>query len=340
MIRHHRLIRRGITSLFVGALLVMATGAQPRRQESSSDSGEEIVADLATGRVEVLVAKGAILIAILGTPSEPGSLAPQITQMSEGRATILLGAVEWEALGPGRKLVQLEREVPSLRAAGTVSRGPHLAQGDTGGVAEDIEQTGLGIFARMQPVVAKIHGPLNLKPEEPLIEAVLAGYVQGYGADVWLLSYRISQEMLREDYWQTQLLRPQYEQLWPPAKGQPRTLLEIQYPSGGAPRLLDTLRRGAAPLDGILNSPGAVREAATAVLQDDTTKLAPADAAAFLHASLAAMASPGSGQAMAAIGETSGFQWLDRPPLPKPAATQAAEPLKQQPPGAPTLRNP
>jgi hypothetical protein len=332
-----QLIRRGFTGLFAGALLIL-TAARPQQQGSNDERGGEIVANLASGRVDIFVAKGAIVIGVLGAHSEPGSLAPQIVEMTGRRAAILMGALEWQEVAKGGELANLEHEVPALRASETHALGPTLAPGYTGEVAEDISQTGLGIYARMRPVVAKIHGDLRLGQDEPLIEAVLVGYVAGYGPDVWLLRYRISQELLREDYWQTQLLRPQYEQLWPPEKDQPKTLVEVKFPDSDSARLLDILRRGEGAIEPLRHAPGAAGDSVAAVLQGDTTKALPQGAVDFLRASFGAIAKPGEGRALAMIDEQSGFQWIERPPAPKEAP---GNPAKQaRPEGAPTLLKP
>jgi hypothetical protein len=333
-----QLIRHGITGFLAGTLLILTAAANRQQQESNGERSEEIVANLATGRVEIFVAKGAIVIGALGKATEPGSLAPQIAEMTGRRAAVLMGALEWRAVAQDGILVNLWREVPALRASETRAVGPTLAQGYTSGVAEDIQQTGLGIFARMRPVVAKIHGELKLGPDEPMVEAVLVGYVTGYGPDVWLLRYHISQELLREDYWSTQLLRPQYEQLWPPEKGEPKTLVEVEFPDSGSVRLLDILRRGEGAIEPVRHAPGHAGEAMGAVLQGDTTKTLPQGAVDFLRASFGALAKPGDGRAIAMIDEQTGFQWIERPPTPKEAAENPAK--QPRPEGAPTLLKP
>jgi hypothetical protein len=337
MSERSHLIQNGITGFLAGTLLIFAATARPQQQESNDERGEEIVATMASGRVEIFVASGAIVIGVLGAPTEPGSLAPQIVEVAGRRAAVMLGALEWQAVAQDGMLVSLGREVPVLHASETRAVGPTLAQGYTSEVAEDIQQTGLGIYTRMRPVVAKIHGELKLGSDEPLIEAVLVGYVAAYGPDVWLLRYRISQELLREDYWQTQLLRPQYEQLWPPEKGQPKTLVEVEFPDSDSARLLDMLRRGEDAIEPIRHAPGPAGHAVAAVLHGDTTKTLPQGAVDFLRASFQALAKPGDGRAIAMIDEQSGFRWIERPPAPKEAAEN---PAKQKPEGVPTLLKP
>ncbi len=60
---------------------------------------------------------------------------------------------------------------------------------------------------------------------------LLADYVENYGPEIWSLKYRIQQDNLGNDYWETHILRPAYYQLYPPEKGSARTFMEAQYPS-------------------------------------------------------------------------------------------------------------
>src|SRR5580658_9901052 len=67
------------------------------QQNVNEESSQEVVANLAAGRVEIVVAKDQIVIGTLQNPIEAGSVPPQIVEMAGRRAGILLGAVDWRS---------------------------------------------------------------------------------------------------------------------------------------------------------------------------------------------------------------------------------------------------
>src|SRR3989304_4802712 len=97
--------------------------------------------------------------------------------------------------------------------------------------AGDIEVLGLAMLEALRPMTSRLHNKIDLGEDEALLELVLVGYVTDYGPEVWSVRYHIVQEPVRGDYWRTRVLRPRYTQLYPPEKGQPRTLMEVRNPA-------------------------------------------------------------------------------------------------------------
>lgn len=297
---------------------------------------EEIVGNLAAGRVVVIVAKGGIAIATLESRIEPNTRPPVIVPLGTRRAGVLLGAVDWVDLDSDIHFARLDKDLPKLHSR-VASPGPRLQQEVTGGVATDIEDVGLGLFERLRDVAKKIHAKLDLAPEEPFVELVLVDYVEGYGPEVWVLSYPLEQLPLRGDYWETRVLRPRYTQLWPPEKGQPRNLLEVRYPQGDAvPPLLDSLRQNDPRLQRVRTADAGSGALAKLLETGDTRNAQVADTLPFLRATLDAIAAPGAGEVVSVINEKTGFDWILAP------VEEAKKPGEEKtpPPGAPTLRKP
>ena len=296
---------------------------------------EEVVVNFAAGRVVIAVVKDAILIATIENQIEPQTHPPIPVQMSGRRAGILLGAVDWFSPSSQLQLARLDTELPHLHGHFAVS-GPHISQVQTTAEASDIESVGQNLFERMNVVAGNLHGKLDWPPGEPVAQLILADYVQGYGPEVWQLSFKLTQEMQRLDYYDTHISHPTYLQSWPPEKGQPHTLMEFQYPPENAtPTLLDLLRRKDPRFEKICASDSKMREVADYFLAGQSGKIIAADATQFLRAALAVLAPPNARQTMASIGLDTGFDWILRPPPePKRAASQAEQ---ERPADAPSL---
>jgi hypothetical protein len=147
----------------------------------------------------------------------------------------------------------------------------------------------------------------------------------------------MQQAMQRQDYFDTRVLMPRYLQIWPPEKGQPRTLSEFHYPpEAQAPALLDLLRQKDPAVEKICSSDPKMREVADRLLQGESSKILAVDATQFLRAALNVMASPSSRETMAMIGMGSGFEWILKPP----AETQKPAEEKERPDDAPSLLHP
>lgn len=299
---------------------------------------EEIVVNFAAGRVVIAVVKDAILIGTIEDKIEPQTHPPIPMAMNRTRAGILLGAVDWFSPSSQLQLARLDTELPHLHGH-FIAPGPHVNQVQTTGEASDIEGVGQNLYERMNAVVGNLHGKLDWPQDEPVAELILADYIQGYGPEVWQLSFNLKQEMQRPDYYDTQVSHPAYLQSWPPEKGQPRSLIEFHYPPETAtPTLLDLLRRKDPRLEKICASDAKMRQVADLFLAGQSGKILAADATQFLRAALAVLAPQDARQTMAIIGIETGFDWILRPP-PEPkranANQQAAE--QERPADAPSL---
>jgi hypothetical protein len=306
-------------------------GASARAQQTQSQS-EEIVANLAAGRVLIYVAREGIVIGVVDSSLEPGSRLPAIVPLGGRRVGVLLGAVDWFLPAAGRFQAQLDRALPRV-----ISRsGPHLKQEGS----NDIEQAGLALLEPLRLAAESLHSKIDLPPEESLLELLLVDYAEGYGPEVWNLRYRFRQEPLRGDFLETRVQRPGYTQLYPPEKGQPHTLVELQYPTEEKPTTLLDLIRGQDPR--LVKIKSADEQMARAVenLERGTSQKAHlSEATAFVRAALGATASNVTNLAVAVLAEDRGFQWVVAPPnAPLPPNTEEAG--KARPAGAPSLHKP
>jgi hypothetical protein len=318
--------------------------AQPLvAQETPEAPGEEVVVNLATGRVIIAVVKDAILIATVENPIEPQTHPPIPVQLSGRRAGIMLGAVDWFSPSSQLELARLDRELPRLRGHfANAAPGPHLDQAGTNSEATDIESVGQGVFERLNVVANNLHAKLDWPPDEPVAELIVADYIQGYGPEVWQLTFLVKQEIKRLDYYDTHASHPTYVQIWPPEKGQPHTLVEFQYPPDKTlPTLLDLLRQKDPRIEKICASDAKMRDVADGLLAGQSNRLLSVDATQFLRAALAVLSPPNARQTMAAIGVETGFEWILRPPAePKRPATAQQKDQEQHGEEAPSLLKP
>jgi hypothetical protein len=296
----------------------------------AQEGEQEIVANLAAGRVVICVAHDAIILSAIEQKTEPGSHPPLMIPLSERRIAILLGATEWVAPASAQPPVRLDRELPRLLAQVALPR-----QQTREFQASDIETIGVVFLERLRAVASQLHHKIDLGAEEPLVALVLVDYLQDYGPEVWELRYRVAQEALRGNFWRTRVLRPSYTQLYPPEKGKPRTLMEVRYPPDEkTPALLDLLKQDDPRLARIRSGDPKMARVADQLIQGESPKAQGADAAALLRAALGAVVEPDAQLVLAVLYEEQGFQWVLAPPeLP-----EKAEDEKPREPGAPTLR--
>jgi len=318
-------------------VLFCALAPSALAQETSAAAVEEIVANLAAGRVVIAVVKDAIIVATLENPIEVQTRPPTPVQLSSRRAGVILGPVEWFSPSSQQELAQINRELPHLRAR-EIAHTPHLGQTQEGAEATDIEAVGQGLLERLNEVVQDLHERISLPAGEPFVELIVADFQPGYGPEVWQLTYPLKQSPERGDFWDTHVLRPTYLQFWPPEKGHLHTLVEFHYPSGDAsPPLLDLLRQNDPRLQKIRTDPK-MAEVAQRFLDGQSGKITAGDATQLLRAVLEAIAPPKARETMCSIGFETGFEWiLQPPPEPKRPPSQKE---KERPADAPTLRHP
>lgn len=293
---------------------------------------QEVVVNLSAGRVIVCVAKGGIVVATVQKRIEAESRPPVLAQLSAKRVAIFLGAAEWVSPA-GEPPVRLEREMRGVM--GGLASGPRLSQEQ----ANDLEGLGMGLLEPLRKAAQRLVMKVDLQRDEPLLDVVLAGYLDEYGAEAWTLRYRAVQEPLRGEYWQTRVLRPIYTQLYPPEKGQPRTILETRYPPEDDARLLlDLLRANDPRLARLRNADEQSSEAAVKILEGESHKAPLEGVVALLRGALTATLAEDETLAFGVINERDGFTWIVPPPEPVQRAEESEK--KERPAGAPTLRRP
>ncbi len=321
---------------FGACLGVMPLWLRAQAQQPGTPT-EEIVANLAAGRVVIAVVKDAILVGTVENPIEEGTHPPIPVPIATDRLGVVLGAVDWLSPSSHQELARLDQELPHLRPQLVAPSTPHIGAVQGGDEATDIEAVGQGLLERLDQLASQLHGNLDLPESEPLVELIVVDYLPGYGQEVWQLSYGIQQQEQDNAYWTTRVLRPTYLQFWPPEKGQPRTLVEFAYPPDNAPpTLLELLRNHDPRIEKITASDPKMAEVATRFLQGESNIISAADATQFLRAALDAIAPPNEPETMARITEEDGFAWiLAPPPEPKSALVPQARPA-----GAPTLMGP
>ena len=180
---------------------------------SATAQEDEIVANLAGGRVIIHVANDGIVFAAIDHPLEAKSVPPRVAAVGSTHVGIFFGASEWQV--PAQPMpIRLDRSASEVR--------PSMSPNDTfrplGSGEADLELIGIGFLEKLRPLVSQLHHKIDLKPDEPLLEIVLIGYApQGYGPEVWLVDYRAEQESVSatSDFWQTRILRPRFTQLYP-----------------------------------------------------------------------------------------------------------------------------
>src|ERR1700738_974849 len=87
---------------------------------------DEIVANLAGGRVIVQVAQDAILFAAIDHPLEAKSVPPRVAPIGSGHIAILLGASEWQAPAEP-KPIRLDRDIQAVVPPGKLYQQPEGA---------------------------------------------------------------------------------------------------------------------------------------------------------------------------------------------------------------------
>jgi hypothetical protein len=329
-----RRFRRLAAVAAAGAVLCLAPFLRTTAQDDSQQTVEEVVVNQAAGRVVIAVVKGAILIGTTENLIEPGTRPPIPVELSSMRAGVILGADQWASPSLQKDLGLLHQELPEIRSAlGTDA--PRLSVGVANTEASDIEAIGKPLRDRLGELAAEIHGSLDWPSSDPVLQLVLADYVEGYGPEVWQISYSMDQEQQQGDYWVTNIGEPVYLQIWPPEKGQPHTLMEFDYPQKNAPpSLLDLLRQKDPRLAGLEQGDPKTADTASKFLSGDSMKIAAGDATQFLRAALGAVTPADVPQTMAIIHQETGFDWILKPPA-EPKRPQTGRPA-----GAPSLAHP
>lgn len=266
-----------------------------------------MVANLAAGRAAVLVAKNGIAVATAQSQIEPETLPPLIVPLTSLRVAVLLGPAEWVWPDSGRTPLRLDVE---LRRRASFIRP--MASQDSDTAATDIESAGLGFLEPLRHAAGLLHGPLHLQPNELFVEMLLVDYAPNYGPEVWSLRYRAEQELLRDDFYSTTVQRPEYVQLYPPDKGQPKTLIESSYPphDPAEPPILDLLKAGDSRLAAFRNADPGMGRAAELLLRGESDKIKIDDGLELLRAAFQTVTPRGAKEMILVITEQEGMKWV------------------------------
>jgi hypothetical protein len=291
---------------------------------------DEIVANLAGGRVIVHVARDVIIFAAINHSVEPDSVPPRVMGLDSTHIAVLLGASEWR-MPADPKPIRMDRNFQRVGA-----RDPRY-QRDPGEAEPDLETIGTAFLEKLRPLVAQLHHKLDFSPDEPLFQLVIIGYAPAdYGPEVWVVEYHMEQEQVAThgEYWQTRLLRPRFTQLYPPEKHAPRTVVESRYPPRMKGPTLAELIQGNDPRI----TPLAAREPRfEKVLENlrggQAQKAAAVDSTDFMRAVLPLIAG-NSPFVLGTMDEKRGLTWAVPPSEP----VEKAQEDKNRPPEAPTLR--
>jgi hypothetical protein len=291
---------------------------------------DEIVANLAGGRVIILVARDTIIFCAIDRPLEATGVPPRVAALGNEHIGIFFGASEWQVPAQPRP-IRLDRDIPEIRPPGkNVYRPPDSGE-------PDLQAIGVTFLEKLRPLVSQLHHKIDLPPDDAIFEIVLIGYPREYGPEVWLMEYRAEQESIggAVDYWQTHILRPRFTQLYPPEKHQAKTLVESYFPADQpVVPLMGLIQANDPRIAQIRNSDPKFGKVVELLERGQANKANPDDSADFLRAVLPVLA----GKAAfieGKMGETGGFEWIVPPEEP----TEKPNPQdKDRPPDAPTLR--
>ena len=326
--RHCSLSRwsRALLLMIIAVLSATPSLAQSQGRE------DEIIANLAGGRVIVDVAKDVIIFAAIDKPVERNSIPPRVMNVDPGHLGILFGASEWRSPADP-KPIRMDRDLPHIGA-----RPPNY-QPSAGEAEADLETIGVAFLEKLRPLVAQLHHKLDFAPDDPIFQMVIIGYgANNYGPEVWVVEYRMEQEMIasRGEYWQTRVLRPRFTQLYPPEKHAPRTIVESRYPPDSKGPTLAELIQGNDPrITSLVTGNPRFTKVIENIHGGTAQKAVAVDSADFMRAVLPVIAG-NTPFILGTMSEQHGFEWIVPPAEPLEKAVED----KDRPPDAPTLRRP
>jgi hypothetical protein len=306
----------------------------------AQDKDDEIVATLTGGRVIAHATQESVTFVALDEPVEAGSPPPRVMSLDSRHVAVLLGSEEWRIPADPNPI---RMDQGYTRTAGPDPR----YQGSYSGEAEpDLEQMAVAFLEKLTPLAARLHHKLDFPADQPLFELVIIGFgPAGYGPEVWTVEYRMTQTNIatRGDFWQTRVLRPRFEQIYPPEKHQPRKLVETCYPGACKGPTLQQLLEGNEPgLEKLAKSNVKVAKAVAAINNGPAQKAARPDADTFLRGAIP-LIYPDRRFVMGSFEEEHGFQWIVPPsePVERAKVTKDAKDAKDpknRPAEAPSLR--
>ena len=300
---------------------------------AAQDRDDEIVATLAGGRVIVHATRENLIFIAVNEPiEEAGSVPPRVVSLDSHHVGVLFGSSEWRIPAEPNP-IRLDKQLAHI-----ANQDPKYAGSYNGESEPDLETIGIAFLEKLTPLAARLHHKLDFPADQPLFELVVIGFgPRDYGPEVWTMEYRMTQEMIssRGDFWQTKVLRPRFEQIYPPDKKAPKKLVETCYPGACKGPTLQQLIEGNEPsLAKLSRSDAKWMKAADFVAQGQAQKAMTPDMAAFLRAAIP-LIYPNRQFVMGTFEEEHGFNWVVPPEEPVERAKQED---KNRPPEAPTLR--
>src|SRR5215467_12415143 len=209
-----KLGRRAHAARTVGLLaMALSLGCWLLRAQ---DRDDEIVATLAGGRVIVHATRENIVFIAINEPiEETGSVPPRVVSLDSRHIAVLFGSSEWRIPAEPNP-IRLDKQLTRI-----ANQDPKIAGNYNGEAEPDLETIGVAFLEKLTPLAARLHHKLDFPPDQPLFELVVIGFGPAdYGPEVWTMEFRMTQEMVstRGDFWQTKVLRPRFEQIYPPEK--------------------------------------------------------------------------------------------------------------------------
>lgn len=326
---------------FLTAFMCVHLWLQSPAALAQESRDQEVAVNLAEGRVVICAAKDAIILAAMSSKGEATSRPPAIEILSPDRMGVMLGAVEWEQPDSKESTIRLDQEFRRVIAAAFQSSTSN--QQKDADANNDIETIGIALLERIRQVAELLRHKVNLADDEPLIRVVLAGYVRDYGPEVWTIDYRIRQDLLGNDIWRTRVLRPVYNQVYPPEKGKPKTFMEVRYPpenrATGEAEFLDLLQKNDSRIGKFRTANELESKAVTLAVEGQSQKADSASLVNFMKSAIPAVTFPDTKLTMALVDYDAGFKWILQPPK-APAPPPGEKPKEQTPeePERPSLR--
>src|ERR1051325_1103690 len=144
----------------------------------AQDREDEIIANLAGGRVIVHVARDVIIFAAIDQPVEPNSIPPRVAGVDSSHIAVLLGASEWR-IPADPKPIRLDR---NFQRVGGRERRNESAPGEA---EPDLELIGTVFLEKLRPVAAQLHHKVDFSSDDAIIQMVIIGYApENYGPEV------------------------------------------------------------------------------------------------------------------------------------------------------------
>ena len=301
------------------------------------DAENEIIANLAGGRVIVHVTKDEVIVfGAIDQPIEAGSIPPRVMNLDSTHIGVLLGASEWK-LPADPNPVRLDRGFQHIGGRDPRDRGNGID------AEPDLEAIGVSFLERLRPLVSQLHHKIEIAADEPLFTVVIIGFAPGRsGPEVWTVEYRIQQQQVgaREEYWQTRILRPRFEQLYPPEKHAPRTVIETRYPTGKkGPTVMELIQGNDPGVAQLRGGEPRFAKVLDSVERGQAQKAVSVDATDFMRALLPLLAGKNS-FVLGKLEEEHGLEWIVEPaePVNKVERAKDEKEDKDRPADAPTLR--